>query len=125
MLLSEYLSCKIATIIMSNRYTSSKVKSISKSETRPLTLSCLYFFSLLCSYYLLRPLRDEMGIRAGVENLSWLFSGTFFTMLLVIPLVVQFVNYLSLINLINFSCTFCIKLHKKIKYIVLYKIYVF
>ncbi len=27
-----------------------------------------------------------MGIRAGVENLSWLFSGTFFTMLLVIPI---------------------------------------
>ena len=71
---------------MLNGHTSPKFKSISKSETRPLLFSCLYFFSLLCSYYLLRPIRDEMGIRAGVENLSWLFSGTFFSMLLVIPI---------------------------------------
>ena len=71
---------------MLNGHTSPKFKSINKSETRPLLFSCLYFFSLLCSYYLLRPIRDEMGIRAGVENLSWLFSGTFFSMLLVIPI---------------------------------------
>ncbi len=64
----------------------SKGKNINRNEIRPLTLSCLYFFCLLCSYYLLRPIRDEMGIRIGVENFSWLFSGTFFSMLLVIPI---------------------------------------
>lgn len=45
-----------------------------------------YFFCLLTSYYILRPLRDEMGVRSGVENLQWLFSGTFFVMLLVAPI---------------------------------------
>jgi len=27
------------------------------------------FFCLLCGYYVLRPLRDEMGVRGSVENL--------------------------------------------------------
>jgi len=45
----------------------------------------LYFFCLLCSYYILRPLRDEMGVASGVENLQWLFTGTFFAMLAAVP----------------------------------------
>jgi AAA family ATP:ADP antiporter len=45
-----------------------------------------YFFVLLCSYYILRPLRDEMGIAGGVENLQWLFTGTFLAMLGTVPL---------------------------------------
>ncbi|MCU7947958.1 MAG: MFS transporter [Candidatus Thiodiazotropha sp. (ex Cardiolucina cf. quadrata)] len=44
------------------------------------------FFSLLSSYYILRPIRDEMGITAGIENLHWLFTGTFIAMLMVVPL---------------------------------------
>ena len=48
--------------------------------------AAFYFFCLLCSYYLLRPLRDEMGVRTGVENLPWLFTGTFVAMLAVVPL---------------------------------------
>ena len=54
-------------------------------EVTSLLVSCVYFFSLLCSYYILRPVRDEMGIRAGVENLQWLFTGTFVVMLLAVP----------------------------------------
>ena len=46
----------------------------------------VYFFALLCSYYILRPLRDEMGIAGGVENLQWLFTGTFLAMLGTVPL---------------------------------------
>jgi AAA family ATP:ADP antiporter len=45
-----------------------------------------YFFCLLAGYYVLRPLRDEMGIEGGVENMQWLFTGTFVAMLLVVPL---------------------------------------
>ncbi|HYW93250.1 MAG TPA: MFS transporter [Gammaproteobacteria bacterium] len=45
-----------------------------------------YFFCLLCSYYVLRPVRDEMGIRGGVDNLQWLFSATFIAMLAAVPL---------------------------------------
>lgn len=45
-----------------------------------------YFFLLLGSYYILRPVRDEMGVLAGTERLRWLFSATFFTMLALTPL---------------------------------------
>jgi AAA family ATP:ADP antiporter len=43
------------------------------------------FFLLLSSYYMLRPVRDEMGVRTGVERLQWLFSGTFVFTLLTVP----------------------------------------
>jgi AAA family ATP:ADP antiporter len=45
-----------------------------------------YFFCLLSSYYVLRPVRDEMGIISGVENLQWLFTATFVAMLGAVPL---------------------------------------
>lgn len=45
-----------------------------------------YFFLLLASYYILRPLRDEMGIAGGIAKLPWVFTGTFFAMLLAVPL---------------------------------------
>ena len=44
-----------------------------------------YFFFLLSSYYILRPLRDETGISGGVDKLPWLFSGTFIAMLVAVP----------------------------------------
>jgi AAA family ATP:ADP antiporter len=46
----------------------------------------LYLFSVLCGYYILRPLRDEMGILGGVKNLPWQFTATFVVMLLAVPL---------------------------------------
>jgi len=45
----------------------------------------LYFFFLLSSYYILRPVRDEMGIQGGLENLQWLFTATFVAMLCAVP----------------------------------------
>jgi AAA family ATP:ADP antiporter len=35
-----------------------------------------YFFLLLASYYVIRPLRDEFGVRGSENALSWLFVGT-------------------------------------------------
>lgn len=35
-----------------------------------------YFFLLLASYYVIRPLRDEFGVRGSESALSWLFVGT-------------------------------------------------
>lgn len=42
-----------------------------------LGVSFLYFFALLASYSMLRPLRDEMAVKAGLSRLPWLFTGTF------------------------------------------------
>lgn len=54
-------------------------------ELPALAYSFVYFFSLLCAYYIIRPLRDEMGILGGINNLPWVFTGTFVTMLLIVP----------------------------------------
>ncbi|UCO99992.1 MFS transporter [Metapseudomonas lalkuanensis] len=46
------------------------------------------FALLLClfgGYFMLRPVRESMGIAGGVENLQWLFSATFVAMLLAVP----------------------------------------
>lgn len=48
--------------------------------------SFAYFFMLLAGYYVLRPLRDQMGIAGGVRNLPWLFTATFVTLLAAQPL---------------------------------------
>jgi ATP:ADP antiporter, AAA family len=45
-----------------------------------------YFFALLAGYYVLRPLRDQMGIAGGVRNLPWLFTATFVTLIVMQPL---------------------------------------
>ena len=55
-------------------------------EARAVLWSFLYFFFLLASYFVLRPLRDEMGVAAGRDNLQWLFTATFFVMLVASPL---------------------------------------
>ena len=59
---------------------------IKASEIIALVWAFIYFFCLLASYYIIRPLRDEMGIAGGTENLPWLFTGTFLVMLLAVPL---------------------------------------
>jgi AAA family ATP:ADP antiporter len=55
------------------------------AELRALGWSWLYIFSILFAYYILRPIRDEMGVAGGVENLPWLFTGTLLGMLAVNP----------------------------------------
>ena len=49
-------------------------------ELRSVALAALLFFLLLCSYYVLRPVRDEMAVQYGAERLQHLFTATFVTM---------------------------------------------
>ncbi len=59
--------------------------NVRPGEARALLWSFAYFFCLLAGYYVLRPLRDEMGIAGGVKNLQWLFTATFVVMLAAVP----------------------------------------
>ena len=63
-----------------------KFIDIKREEWPAFLWSFAYFFFLLCAYYVLRPVRDEMGIQGGIKNLPWLFTGTFVGMLIVTPL---------------------------------------
>jgi AAA family ATP:ADP antiporter len=64
----------------------SRVVAVRPGEIRALAWSFAYFFCLLAGYYVLRPLRDEMGVAGGVRNLQWLFTATFVAMLAAVPL---------------------------------------
>ena len=57
--------------------------------------SFAYFFTLLAGYYVLRPLRDQMGIAGDVRNLPWLFTATFVTLIIAQPLYGALVAKLS------------------------------
>ena len=63
-----------------------RVVNVEREEVAALVWSFAYFFCLLCGYYILRPVRDEMGIQAGIDQLQWLFTATFIAMLAVVPL---------------------------------------
>jgi ATP:ADP antiporter, AAA family len=46
----------------------------------------LLFFLLFASYFMLRPVRETFGIAGGVDNLQWLYLGTFLATLVVVPI---------------------------------------
>lgn len=54
-------------------------------ELPALAWAFAYFFAVLCSYYLLRPVRDALAVEAGREALRWLFTATFVSMVLLVP----------------------------------------
>jgi AAA family ATP:ADP antiporter len=66
--------------------TLARVVAVRPEEVRALLWSFAYFFCLLAGYYVLRPVRDEMGLAGGIKNLPWLFTATFFVMLAVVPI---------------------------------------
>jgi AAA family ATP:ADP antiporter len=45
----------------------------------------LLFFLLFSSYFMLRPVRETMGVAGGVDNLPWMFTGTFLATLVLVP----------------------------------------
>ncbi|ARP84427.1 MFS transporter [Bordetella genomosp. 8] len=44
-----------------------------------------FFFCLFTGYFMLRPIRETLGIAAGVDKLQWLFTATFVVMLAAVP----------------------------------------
>ena len=70
-------------------------KQVQPSEWRILIWSFLYFVFLLTGYFILRPIREEMGVTAGKENLKYLFAATFFVMLALQPLYGKIVSAYS------------------------------
>jgi ATP:ADP antiporter, AAA family len=59
-----------------------RVIDVKPAEVSALAWSWFYIFAILSSYYIMRPIRDQMGVAGGVNNLQWLFLGTLAAMLL-------------------------------------------
>ncbi len=62
------------------------VVDVRPGELAAMLWSAALFFTVLASYYLIRPLRDAMGITGGVKSLQWMFTATFVAMLVAVPL---------------------------------------
>lgn len=58
-----------------------RIVDIRPAEAQALLWAWLYIFCILCSYSVMRPIRDQAGIAGGVGNLQWLFTGTLVGML--------------------------------------------
>jgi AAA family ATP:ADP antiporter len=87
-------------------------------ELLPAFAGFALFLCLFGGYFMLRPIRDAMGIHAGVDNLQWLFTATFVLMLVAVPLFgwlnsvvprAQFVDWVFgffVLNLVGFASAF-------------------
>src|SRR5687768_18366792 len=63
-----------------------RLVAVRDGEIAAVLWSCAFFLFVLSSYYILRPIRDEMAVAGGVRNLAWLFSATLGGMLLAHPM---------------------------------------
>jgi AAA family ATP:ADP antiporter len=63
-----------------------RVVDVRDDEVRAMLVSFAYFFCVLTSWFVLRPIRDAVGAASGVSGLPWLFAGTLTGTLLFQPL---------------------------------------
>lgn len=79
---------------------------VQPEEVRALAWSWLYFFCVLSAYYVIRPIRDEMGVAGGVNNLPWLFTGTLVGMMIANPPFAALVARLPRIKFVSVTYRF-------------------
>ena len=63
-----------------------RVLGIERDELIAVAWSFVYFFCIMSAYFMLRSVREAMAIVGGVQNIPWLFTGTFVLMLTTTPL---------------------------------------
>ena len=63
-----------------------RVLRAERHEAPALAWAFAYFFLLLASYYVLRPLRDTLAVEIGTDPLRWLFVATLAAMVALVPL---------------------------------------
>lgn len=83
-----------------------RVVQVRDEEVAVLLWSCACSFLLLAGWYVLRPLREEMGIAGGVKNLPWMFTGTLLATFAASPLFSLLVTRYSRRRFIPFAYHF-------------------
>jgi ATP:ADP antiporter, AAA family len=58
-----------------------KIVDVKPDEIRALWLGFVFNFVVLGGYYVIRPIRDNIGAESGVENLSWMITAVLVTTL--------------------------------------------
>src|SRR6478672_2869179 len=58
-----------------------KIVDVRANELHALGLAFVFNFVVLGSYYVVRPIRDDIAATGGIETLPWMYTGTLVTML--------------------------------------------
>lgn len=83
-----------------------RVVDVRPDEERAMLTSFVFFFFLLSSYFVLRPIRDAVAAGSGVTNLPWLFAGTLTVTLLFNPMFSALVVHFPVRKVIPISYHF-------------------
>ena len=51
-----------------------RLVNMRRGELPLAAMSALFFFTVLCGYFFLRPVREAMGVARGMDELRWLFA---------------------------------------------------
>ncbi|EFB40981.1 MULTISPECIES: NTP/NDP exchange transporter [Parachlamydia] len=85
-------------------------RKIKIEEWYGVILSFIYYFCVLGSYYIMRPLRDQLAAEVGSAQLPGFFAATFIVMLLLTPLFAWLVSrwprrvIMPVVNLFFIAC---------------------
>jgi AAA family ATP:ADP antiporter len=79
---------------------------LDEGEAPALLWSTAYFFLLLFGFYLLRPVREAIGIARGADKLPWLMTGTLLAMALANPVFATLVSRLPRRRFIPYAYRF-------------------
>ncbi len=74
---------------------SARIVDVRRSELSALVLSAVYFFCVLTSNYILRPVRDQLGLAGGQIDLAHNFTGTLIAIVIATPLFAWLVTKFS------------------------------
>lgn len=53
-----------------------RITNVRREEVAPVLIACLFFFCILTALMVLRPAREALGMRSGLDTVRWLFIGT-------------------------------------------------
>lgn len=79
---------------------------VRRDEVLPVCLAVLFFFCVLVALMILRPAREALGLRGGIDAVRWLFMGTAVVTLLVNPLFGWLVSRLPRLQFISATYAF-------------------
>ena len=113
----------------------SRALGVQPGEFSAAAWSFAYFFCVLGSYYMLRPVREAMAVQSGPETIPYLFAGTFMTMLVATPIFgwvasrfprktfLPWVYYFFILNILIFWAAFSYAIDRGDDYVWLSRIF--
>ena len=85
-----------------------KIVDVKPNEWHAMWLAFVFNFVVLAGYYVLRPIRDEIGATSGVENLPWMYTFTLLGMIVANALFAAIVARMSRRRFIPIAYRFAI-----------------